>query len=134
MASEVAQGKGLHINPETAAVNALQKAAQEITPRVMGQVTYQWIKEKSEGRRIEMIVRNVSFGDVLALRKALANTVKGVRKVRQKSFSEGVALLELESQDPPDRLAESLFTTDFGGFRLDIQDVTATTLTVSLRK
>ena len=68
------------------------------------------------------------------LRRALSNEVKGVSKVRQKSFSDGVALLEVESKDAPDRLAESLYQQDFGDFKLDIQDVTATTLTVQLRK
>jgi hypothetical protein len=134
MASDVATGKGLHINADTAAVTALQKAADEITPKIMEQVTYQWIKERNEGQRIEMVVRGVSFGDLLTLRRALGNTVKGVRKVRQKSFSDGEALLELESKDPTDRLAESLFDTEFDGFKLTIVDVSATTLTVKMVK
>ena len=134
MASDVATGKGLHINADTAVVNALQKAAEEITPRIMEQVTYQWLKEKNEGQRIEMVVKGASFGDVLNLRRSLGNTVKGVRKVRQKSFTNGTALLELESKDPPDRLAESLYETEFDGFRLQIENVTATTLTVKMVK
>ncbi len=134
MASDVATGKGLHINEDTAAVTALQKAADEITPKIMEQVTYQWLKEKNEGQRIEMVVKGGSFGDVLNLRRALGNTVKGVRKVRQKSYNDGVALLELESKDAPDRLAESLYETEFDGFKLTIEDVTASTLTVKLVK
>lgn len=134
MASEVSLSKGLHINRDTAAVTALQKAAQKLTPKVMQQVTYLWIKEKNEGRRIEMVVKNVSFGQLLSLRKALSNQVKGVRKVRQKSYSDRTALLEVETRDAPDRLAEYLFETQFDNFRLDIQDVSATTLTVKMEK
>lgn len=134
MASEVTVAKGLHINEDTAAINAFKKAAADLTPKVMSQVTYQWIKERNQGRRIEMIVKGVSYGDVIALRRALTNTVKGIKKVWQKSFSDGVALLELESRDPPDRLAESLYLADFGDFKLEIQDVTASTLTVSMKK
>jgi hypothetical protein len=134
MASDVATGKGLHINEDTATVIALQKAADEITPKIMEQVTYQWIKEKNEGQRIEMVVHNVSFGDLISLRRVLGNTVKGVRSVRQKSFGNGTALLELESKDAPDRLAESIYQTDFDGYKLSIEDVTATTLTVKLVK
>ena len=134
MASETTVAKGLHINVDTAAINAFKKAAEDLTPKVMAQVTYQWIKERNEGRRIEMIVKGATFGDVMTLRKALSNEVKGIKKVRQKSFSGGVALLELESKDAPDRLAESLYMTDFGGFKLEIQDVSGSTLTVSLKK
>ncbi|HKI98759.1 MAG TPA: hypothetical protein VKB51_09825 [bacterium] len=134
LASDVATGKGLHINEDTAAVTALQKAADEITPKIMQQVSYLWIKEKNEGQRIEMVVKNASFGDLLNLRRALGNTVKGVRKVSQKSYRNGVGMLELESRDPTDRLAESLYETDFGGYKLNIDDVTPTTLTVTLVK
>lgn len=134
MASEVTLGKGLHINESAAMVGAFKKAANDLTPRIMEQVTYLWIKEKNEGQRIEMIVRNISFGDVLQLRQTLANELRGVKKVRQKSYSKGVALLELESKERVDRLAEALYAIKFDGFKLDIQDVTATTLTVEVKK
>jgi hypothetical protein len=134
LASDVSLGKGLHINADTAAVIALQKAADDIAPKIIEQVTYLWLAETNTGQRIEMIVRNASFGEVVLLRRALGNTVKGVRSVRQKSYSEGVALLELESRDAPDRLAESLHDTRFDGFRLTIEDVSSNTLTVTLVK
>lgn len=134
MASEVIVAKALHINEDTAAINAFKKAAAELTPKVMSQVTYQWIKERNQGRRIEMIVKGASYGDLIELRKALSNTIKGIKKVQQKSYSGGVALLELTSRESPDRLAESLYLADFGFFKLEIQDVTASTLTVSLKK
>jgi hypothetical protein len=134
LASDVALGKGLHINSDTAAVVALQKAAEDIAPKIIEQVTYLWLAETNTGQRIEMVVRNASFGDVVVLRRALGNTVKGVRSVRQKSYSDGVALLELESRDAPDRLAESLHDASFDGFRLTIEDVSSNTLTVNMVK
>ena len=133
MASDIANGKGLHINKDTAAVTALQKAAQDLTPKIMSQVSYLWIKEKSQGSRIEMVVKNASFGGVLKLRKALSNEVKGVQKVNQKSFSQGTALLEIISKDNSQRLAESLFTQEFDGFFLEIEDVSSTTMVVTMK-
>jgi ribosomal protein S9 len=134
MASEVSTAKGLNINEDTAVIAALQKAAEEITPKIMEQVTYQWIREKNEGGSVELVVKNVSYGDLLLLRKILSNDVRGVKKVRQRSYSGGVALLELVTRDPPERIAESLFETKFETFALDIQDVTANSLVVSLKK
>lgn len=134
MASDVTNGKGLHIDESTAAVTALQKAAQDLTPKIMAQVSYLWIKEKTQGGRIELVLKNVSFGDLLKFRRILANEVKGVREVQQKSYSGGVALLEVTSKDPTDRLAESIFGTQFDGFELEVEDITATTMVLSLRK
>ena len=71
MASEVISARGLQINSSTARVKALQSAATEITPKMMEQVTYGWIKDKSQGGRIEIIVKNARFGDLVALKRAL---------------------------------------------------------------
>jgi hypothetical protein len=134
MASDVHSALALHVNPDTAAISALQKAAQEETPKLMQQVTYQWLKDKNEGARVELVVRNASFGDLVALRRSLSNTVRGVKKVTQRSFSQGTALLELETRDSADRVAEALNDAKFEGFGLEIVDVTATSLIVNLKK
>jgi hypothetical protein len=134
MASDVYSAVALHINPDTAVINALQKAAQEETPKLMQQVTYQWLKDKNEGARVELVVRNASFGDLLNLRRSLANNVRGVKKVTQRSYSQGTALLELETKDAADRVAEALNDAKFEGFALEIVDVTATSLIVNLKK
>lgn len=134
MASEVKLAKGLHVNQERAAIEALQKAADEITPAVMEQVTFQWIRERSEGTRVELVVQNASYGDLITFRRTLANAVKGVQKVQQRSFSEGTALLEVSTKDPPDRLAESLYTTRFPDFDIEILDVTAQSVVVQIKR
>lgn len=134
MASDVYSAVALHINADTAAINALQKAAQEETPKLMQQVTYQWLKDKNEGARVELVVRNASFGDLLNLRRSLANNVRGVKKVTQRSYSQGTALLELETKDTADRVAESLNDAKFEGFALEIVDVTPTSLIVNMKK
>jgi hypothetical protein len=100
----------------------------------MQQVTYQWIKDKNEGARVELTVRNASFADLINLRKSLANAVRGVKKVTQRSYSQGTALLELETRDSADRVAESLADAKFDGFALEIVDVTPTSLVVNLKK
>ncbi|MDH5752780.1 MAG: hypothetical protein OEZ59_10245 [Deltaproteobacteria bacterium] len=134
IASEVMAGKGLHINEQTAILNSLQKAAQEITPKIMEQVTYLWIKEKQEGARLEMVVRNISFKDLVSLKRQLGSEVRGVKKVTQRSYKGGTALLELTSRDRPDKLAEALYEVEFDGFSLEVEDVTSSSLIVTFNK
>lgn len=134
LASDVYSTVALHINPDTAAIAALQKAADEETPKLMQQVTYQWLKDKNEGASLELVVHNASFGDLMNLRRSLANNVRGVKKVTQRSYSKGTALLDLLTQDTSDRVAESLNDTKFDGFGLEIVDVTPTSLIVNLKK
>lgn len=124
----------LHISVGTAAITALQKAAQVELPKLMQQVTFQWIRDKNEGALVEMTVRNATYGDLVNLRKSLTNTVRGVKKVTQRSFSQGTALLQIETKDSADRVAESLSDAKFDGFALEIVDVTPTSLVVNLKK
>ena len=134
LASEVASGRGLNVNKETAALVALQKAAQAVTPRMIEQVTYHWIKERSEGSRIDLVVKNVSFGDLLVLRRALGTEISGVKQVIQRSYSKGVALIELKARATTEEVAESLYTAEFAKFSLEVVDISGKKLTVSLVK
>ena len=134
LASEIATGRGLNVSKDTAALLALQKAAQEITPKMIEQVTYHWIKERSEGSRIDLVVKNISFGDLLVLRRALGTEIAGVKQVTQRSFKKGVALIELKARGTTEEIAESLYTTEFAKFSLEVEDISGKRLTVSLVK
>jgi hypothetical protein len=79
-------------------------------------------------------VKGATFGDLAVLRKALSNSVRGVKQVQQRSFSQGTATLLLTTRDTSDRVAESLSEAKFDTFSLDIVDVTATTLIVNMKK
>lgn len=134
MASEVISARGLHVNQSTSAVLSLQKAAREVTPKMMEQVSYQWIKDKNEGGRIEIVVKNVQFGQLLTIRRALGTEVSGVKKVQQRSFKKGVALIEVLTRKSAQDVAESLFEVQFPKFTLEIEDVSANKLVVSVSK
>jgi hypothetical protein len=134
LASQTSSAMDLHIDESTATTNALQKVAQDITPKLAEQISYQWIKEKNEGSSIELTVKGVSYGDLAALRKSLSNQVSGVKRVQQRSFSQGTAMLLLTSQDSSDRVAESLSEAKFDNFSLEIMDVTPTSMIVSVKK
>ena len=134
MASQTSAAVDLHIDENTATTNALQKVAQEITPKLAEQISYQWIKEKNEGASIELTVKGASFGDLAALRRSLSNEVRGVKGVTQRSFSQGTALLVLTTKETSDRVAEALSEAKFGTFSLEIEDVTPTSLIVHLKK
>ena len=120
------------LDAKTAGLKALKSAAATMTPKMMEQVTYLWVKERNEGTRIEVLVENISFGDLLAFRRALGNTVRGVKQVSQRSYSDGVALLEVLSRGNTDKLAEALYETEFEKFRLEIQNVSANRVTLNV--
>ncbi|MCZ6557910.1 MAG: hypothetical protein O7A69_09060 [SAR324 cluster bacterium] len=134
MASEVISARGLSINQNSANVKSAQQAAIDMTPKLMEQVSFLWIKDKNEGGRIELVVKNASFGDLLALKRALSVGVGGVSSLRQRSYKNKVALFELQTRKTAGEIAEGLYEQQFKKFELEIEDVSAKTLTVSLTK
>ena len=81
-----------------------------------------------------IIVKNASFGDLLALKRALNTRVGGVKQLQQRSFRKGVALFELQSRKTAEEIAEGLYEQKFRKFNLDIEDISGKTLTVRLQK
>ena len=132
MASASTSSPGVHTDELTAGAVALKKAAEDITPKLIQQVSYLWVKERNEGSRIEIVVKNITFGNLLAFRQALGTQVKGVKQVTQRSYSDGVALLEVQSRDPIERVAESLYNTKFDKFKVDIEDVKSNRMTIKV--
>lgn len=134
MASEVISQRGLQINANTARVKALQAAAAEITPKLMEQVTYGWIRDNSQGGRIEIVIINAGFGDLLAIKRALNTRVGGVKQLRQRYFKNGVALFELQSRKNTGEIAEGLYSQRFKKFSLKVQKITGKKLTLKLER
>ena len=134
MAAGSGQGRGLHPNRSTAESTALDKALERALPPLLEQVSFQWIREQSEGATVLLVVKEASFGDVQTLVKWLGNAVGGVAAVRQRSYAAREANLELKTRKAPHRLAEALLETDFGGIRLEIEGVTDSSVTVRLIK
>lgn len=134
MAAQTSSALGLHIDENSARITALQKVAQDITPKLAEQISYQWIKEKNEGTSLELVVKGANFGDLSTLRKTLSNDVRGVKQVTQRSFSQGTAVLVLTTRDSSDRVAQALAETKFPNFTLDIVDQTQTSVIVDLKR
>lgn len=134
MASEVSNAPGLHISSETALVKALEKAAENITPKMMEQVTYQWIRDKNEGRVIEVVIKGAKFRDMKTIRKALGVGIDGVKKVVQRSFRRGVGNLELTIKTTADEVAEGLTEMKFRGFTLQVEGVSGKSIILNVAR
>ncbi len=132
MASESLAANGVHVDEATAGMTALKKAAGIVTPMLMEQVTYLWVKERNEGARIEIVVQNISFGDLIEFRKVLGNSVRGVKQVTQRSYADGVALLEVRARTNAESLAEAIYQTRFEAFQVDIQNLSNNRVTVTI--
>ena len=123
VASELQSSRGLDLNRSTAAVKSVQKAADEILPRMMEQVTYVWLQDKSQGSRMELVVTNATFAQMVGLRRALTSQVPGSKAVQQRSYKNNAGLIEFQTRKTSDQVAEGLMDIRFPDFKLVVERV-----------
>jgi hypothetical protein len=102
-----ARGHGVSRNVSAAAggAEALSRASTDLASRLMDQIIDKW----SKGFSVTLTLRGVTDHETLArLRESLRREVRGVKAVYQRSFSSGVAVLELDSMVPAQKIADGI--------------------------
>ncbi|MDH4225441.1 MAG: hypothetical protein OEW12_07325, partial [Deltaproteobacteria bacterium] len=123
---------GVHMDRKVSAMTAVKNAADKITPKLIEQVSYLWVKEKNEGAQLEVVVKNVSFAQLREFMKNISNGIKGVKKVSQRSYQKSTAILDVTSRGSTNDIAEAIVDLNFEGFKVEVKDVNPNRLTVSV--
>jgi cell division protein FtsX len=94
----------------------------------------QWSQEVSGPATITLNLTNVKQSKSLrSIAQVLREQVRGVQDVRQLSFKNKSAELEVELKGSAQDLADELETKTFPGFAVDVQEVTANSVTAALK-
>ena len=134
MASEVALGYAKDASKSRAILAAFGDATEKLLQSVTGQVTYAWISEKQGGIRVEIEIRNIRLSMVDKARRTLANRVKGVKRVSQRSFANNKVVLEAFSTAPASKLATAINGLSVAGGALLVNGMSANRVSVSWQK
>lgn len=106
---------------------ALRGAVQQLIPQLAQQISYTWIREKNEGGQIELMIKNISFPEFIALQQRISTQLHGVQSVRQRAYSEQAGQLEIVSNLPAARFAELLYAQP-GAPHVEIESLQANTI------
>ena len=107
-----ARANGAGVNQEMAIKQAIGRASPELINTFVGNVVEAWSDFLLNGRRLEISIIDVSYGDLIKLRHRL-DGIYGVRNVIQRKFEEGEALLEAYFTGSSQTLADLISTTNF---------------------
>jgi len=103
-----AAGKQAHIEANESGVRALQKAADELSPKLIKAVTTRCEKETGGGNEYKIIISNAtSLAKLRPFIEAL-NTVRGVSSVTRRGFGNGQAELEVMCKCRAEDLADEI--------------------------
>lgn len=126
MATSQETGSFVGGSPIDAAAGAIKRAMNKLGPRLEEMILERWSQELSGSRVIELhIVNQIGFVQLQQFRQLLPYYVRGVEEVTQKSYLEGLAILEVRSGNDAMNLATELSLKQWEEFTIEVTGVTA---------
>lgn len=123
-----------HVDPQTGGTLALKKAGEKSAEELLEKILAQWESEVSGPSTVTLTVTNVKQAKSLrGLSQVLKEQVRGVQDVRQLSFRNKKAELEVEIKGSAQDLADELEAKQYPGFALEVEEITANSVTASLK-
>ena len=117
----------------TCGKEAIKKAAKKFTEQMVQKIGERWSQDVSGGNAVHVTVHKVgslkAAGD---FRGALAQQVRGVKSVAQRSYASGTQELDVTVTGSAEQLAEELEARKLGRFSVKVTAVTANTVDVEL--
>ena len=105
---------------------AVERAMNKLGPRLEEMILERWNQEVTGSRVIELhIVNQIGFMPLQQFRQLIPFYVRGVQEVTQKSFLEGLAILEVRSEGDAMALATELSAKEWAEFTIEVTGVTA---------
>ncbi len=122
-----------HIDPGTGGTQALQGAAQKAAHELLERILEQWQGELGGSASVTVVINKVKgLKNVRAL-SATIEGIRGVTDVRQRAFGDSKVELEVDIKGSAQDLAVELEDKQFPGFRVEVEAVTANTVTGSVK-
>lgn len=106
IATETAQGGAAHIDPTTAGVQALTKAVKVLCDKLAEKIVDKWSRST---RPVALEVEGVkNMATLTELKHVLRSEVRGVRAVRERSFTQALVSMDLDVAGRTTALAAEL--------------------------
>jgi hypothetical protein len=133
-AAEFTGTAGRGFEQTTAGRNALSEAGRQLARDLFAKIGKVWTREQSGLRRIAMVVKGVDdYARLAQFKNVLAQSVRGVKDVQERSMGDGKADLDLTVSGRSSDVATELATRKFNGFAVKVKAVTQSSIEVELR-
>jgi len=133
LASGRGQGVSRHVSQNVGENSALELAGKDLSKKLIDQILAKWAAETSGQNQTQLVVRNLkSISDLQKVKAYLSERVGGVQSIVQRSYREGLAVLDIHSKSSAQEIADSLSTAENPDIRLEITKTTSHTIEMTL--
>jgi hypothetical protein len=134
-AAEFTGTAGRGFEQTTAGRNAFSDAGRQLARDLFAKIGKKWSASQSGARRVALTVKGVDdYARLATFKNALAQSVRGVKDVQERSMADGKADLDVTIAGRTTDLATELATKKFPGFAVKVKAVTQGSIEVELKE
>ncbi len=132
LAADGVYGSGLDLTEIIAGKKALAAAGSQWVDRVVPVILDRWQAESSGSNSVELVISGISFAQLAKFKNVLRNQIRGINDVRQRTYAEKVATIEVDLDGPAQTMADELALQKFDDFRVEVAGFTANRLELTV--
>ncbi|MCC6807703.1 MAG: flagellar assembly protein T N-terminal domain-containing protein [Deltaproteobacteria bacterium] len=134
LATSTMDAGSMALDATTAGSNAFKESTKKMAEELKGKIMRKWLEEVNSGQAIKLVVNNVKKTAFLkTLKSTLTEQIRGVSAVRDRGFKNKVAEFELDMKGSAQDLAIELEAKNFADFKVEVDEVTANALEITLK-
>lgn len=133
LASARGHGVSRHISEVTGGTEALERAAKELSGKMIDQITAKWTQEVQAGGLIQITVRGIEeYSDLTGFKDAIKTQIRGINAIYQRSVESGAALIEVDYKGNAQQLADEIAKKKFADIpKLKVTGATTNTIEIT---
>ena len=114
------KGAIAHLDETAGGALAIKKAGEKIAFSLIDQIIAKWSGEVGGQTTVQLTVSGIDFVSLNKFKTIIQSQVRGVLKLNQRSFTAGVAVIDVETKTNAQSMAEELAMKNFETFKVEI--------------
>lgn len=125
LATASEKGATAHLDETAGGALAIKKASEKIASNLIDQIITKWSGEVGGQTTVQLVITGIDFVGLNKFKTIIQSQVRGVLKLNQRSFTAGVAVIDIETRTNAQSMAEELAMKNFETFKVEIIGLSA---------
>lgn len=132
LATSSEKGATAHLDETAGGALAIKKASEKIASNLIDQIIAKWSGEVGGQATVQLVITGIDFVGLNKFKTIIQSQVRGVLKLNQRSFTAGVAVIDVETRTNAQSMAEELAMKNFETFKVEIIGLSANKIDIKV--
>ncbi|MBI3583376.1 MAG: hypothetical protein HY096_05420 [Nitrospinae bacterium] len=132
LATASEKGATAHLDETAGGALAIKKASEKIASNLIDQIITKWSGEVGGQTTVQLVITGIDFVGLNKFKTIIQSQVRGILKLNQRSFTAGVAVIDIETRTNAQSMAEELAMKNFETFKVEIIGLSANKIDIKV--